>query len=60
MKITIKKVHGKWQINGKSYNNLTPVEKSFFNEFIIAMRLCYDLENIPETPSAENYIGEKL
>lgn len=60
MKITIKKVNGKWLINGKQYNQLSTVEKSFFDEFIVAMRMNYDLENLQDVPDAENYIGEKI
>jgi len=39
MKIDIKKVDGKWLINGKSSEKWIYEEKTFFDEFLIAMRL---------------------
>ncbi len=59
MRIHIKKVNGKWEVNGKPYCQLEGKEKAFFNEFLIAMRLNYKIENQP-TVVAENYVGEKL
>lgn len=64
MKITIKKERGKWLVNGKKYSDLAGPEKTFFDEFIVAMRLNYEIENpnqssSPET-TAQDYVGEKL
>ena len=56
MRITIKKVNGKWEVNGKHYNQLQGVEKKFFDEFVTAMKLGYKIEN-DESVTAENYIG---
>lgn len=36
--IKISKVNGKWLINGKPYNEISNVEKVFFDEFILAMK----------------------
>jgi len=38
-KMDIKRIAGKWMLNGKSYPELEGKEKTFFDEFIIAMRL---------------------
>lgn len=59
MRISIKKVGKKWEVNGKCPNKLQGVEKTFFEEFLISMRLNYKIEN-NETITAENYIGEKI
>jgi hypothetical protein len=61
MRIQIKKVNGKWEVNGKSYSTLEGKEKLFFEEFLVAMRLNYHFEKSKrELVVAENYIGEKL
>lgn len=60
MRISIEKVNGKWLINGKCYSELSDVEKTFFDEFIIAMRLNWELEYQKKLPPAENYVGEKI
>jgi len=39
MKMDIKRVSGKWLLNGKQYPELEGKEKTFFDEFLIAMRL---------------------
>lgn len=44
MKIEIKKIDGKWLINGKTYNKISEEEKIFFDEFILAMRWQYECE----------------
>ncbi|HEX8575797.1 MAG TPA: hypothetical protein VF677_05845 [Flavobacterium sp.] len=38
-KIEIELRNGKWLVNGKAYQDLSDVEKEFFNEFLIAMRM---------------------
>ena len=43
-KIEIILKDGKWLINGKSYSQLSDDEKSFFDEFLIAMRLNFKAE----------------
>ena len=43
-KIEIELVNGKWLINGKEQKDLTYVEKNFFDEFLIAMRLNFEAE----------------
>lgn len=40
-KIEIILDNGKWLINGKPYGELNWVEKTFFDEFLIAMRLSF-------------------
>lgn len=37
--IEITKPNGKWLINGKSYAELDWIEKYFFDEFLLAMRM---------------------
>lgn len=44
MKIEIKKISGKWLINGKSYDKISEEEKKFFDEFILSMRWQYECE----------------
>ncbi len=39
IKMDIKRVSGKWLLNGKQYPELEGKEKTFFDEFLIAMRL---------------------
>jgi hypothetical protein len=39
MKMEIKRIAGKWLLNGKQYAELEGKEKTFFDEFLIAMRL---------------------
>jgi hypothetical protein len=43
-KMDIKRVAGKWLLNGKQYFELEGKEKTFFDEFIIAMRLMKEME----------------
>jgi len=38
-RIEIKKINAKWLVNGKQYADLSDREKSFFDEFIILMKL---------------------
>ena len=38
-KIEIKLENCKWLINGKQYGELSDEEKTFFDEFLIAMRI---------------------
>jgi hypothetical protein len=58
MKIEIKKVNGKWEVNGKSYSTLSGSEKLFFEEFLSEMRLNYHFEKSKaELVVDENYIG---
>jgi len=42
MEIKIKLENGVWFVNDKSYNDLNVKEKQFFLEFLIAMRLVKD------------------
>ncbi len=44
MRIEVKKTDGKWLINGKTYDKISDKEKTFFDEFIIAMRWRYECE----------------
>jgi len=60
MRISIKKVGKKWEVNGKCPNKLQGVEKTFFEEFLVAMKLDYTIENKEVLLTAENYIGEKI
>lgn len=39
MKIEIELTSGKWLINGKQYKDLSGVERMFFDEFLIAMKI---------------------
>jgi hypothetical protein len=41
MAIQITLTNGNWFINGKKYIDTTDVEKTFFDEFLIAMRLSF-------------------
>ena len=43
--IHIRLDNGTWLINGKKYKDLDRVEKNFFDEFLIAMRLGASPEN---------------
>lgn len=38
MDMTVIKTNGKWFVNGRSYLQMTKEEKSFFDQFIIAMK----------------------
>ena len=38
-KIEIKRCDGRWLINGKRYQDLSGGEKTFFDEFLIPMRI---------------------
>jgi hypothetical protein len=38
-KIEIKLYDGRWLVNGKAYQDLSGAEKTFFDEFLIAMRM---------------------
>ena len=38
MEMMISKTNGKWFVNGRSYSEMTKEEKSFFDQFIIAMK----------------------
>ena len=44
-KIEITKVNGYWLVNGKPYTELQYLERVFFDEFIVAMKLEYDKED---------------
>lgn len=57
MRITIKKVGKNWEVNGKKPEKLQRVEKQFFDEFLLAIKLGYQMEN-NTTVTAENYIGQ--
>jgi hypothetical protein len=43
-KIEITLKSGKWLINGKPYQDLCWVERTFFDEFLIAMRINFEAE----------------
>lgn len=43
-KIEIQLINGKWLINGKEYKDLTYVEKNFFDEFLVAIKLNFEAE----------------
>lgn len=43
-KIEIKLEYGKWLINGKTYQQLDYLEKEFFDEFLVAMRINFGAE----------------
>jgi hypothetical protein len=45
MKIVIQLINSKWLINGKQYSELNNSEKTFFGEFLIAMRINIGAEN---------------
>ena len=38
MKMEIRKIDGKWLINGKPYDQVSDEEKKFFNEFLLFMK----------------------
>ena len=57
-KIEIALENGKWLINGKSYHELSYSEKTFFDEFLIAMRINFEAERSILKP--QDYIGEKI
>lgn len=58
MKITIKKVNKGWLVNGKEVEKLEGTEKTFFNEFLIAVKLNSNTEQLAaEIPTTENYKG---
>ena len=44
-KIEIVLENGKWLISGKQYNVLTYFEKTFFDEFLIAVKINIGAEN---------------
>ena len=44
-KIEIVLENGKWLINGKQYSELSYSEKTFFDEFLIAVRINIGAEN---------------
>ncbi len=50
-KIEIKLTNSKWLINGKQYHELFGTEKTFFDEFIIAMKINFEAERY-STPKA--------
>ena len=37
--IIIRKENGKWLLNDKPYNQLSPFEKEFFNDFLVAAKI---------------------
>ena len=49
-KIEIILKNGKWLINGKQYRDLGGIEKIFFEEFLIAMKLNFEEERTPLNP----------
>lgn len=59
MKITIRQVGDTFEVNGKSPDELEGLEKKFFEEFLISVKLGYEIPK-NETLTAENYVGEKL
>lgn len=44
IKILIELKDAKWLINGKTYTELTREEQTFFDEFLIAMRISSEAE----------------
>jgi len=38
MKVEIKRIDGRWLINGKPYHKATEKEMEFFNEFFLFMK----------------------
>ena len=59
MIITLKKVGKNWEVNGKRPDKLAGVEKKYFEEFLISLKLGFKPEKNKEI-IAEDYIGEKL
>lgn len=51
-KIEIKLENGNWLINGKLYTELSHSERSFFDEFLIAMRINFEAEKHSSIPKA--------
>jgi hypothetical protein len=51
-KIEIKRINSKWLINGKQYPELCGTEKTFFDEFLIAMRINFEAEKHSQIKNA--------
>lgn len=61
MKITLKfiEILDHWEVNGKSPDELEGVEKDFYEQFLISLKLGFEPEKDKEIIT-ENYVGEKL
>ena len=55
MKIEINKTDGKWLINRKQYADLSDEEKQFFDEFILAMKWQFKIEQSDNKNIKNNY-----